>query len=244
MTKAVQNSRRGSAGALERRRSRPSNNRPRPRHGGGRPLSFIAALVVAEAARLYKIHRRWPAVFEALEREGNGTYARNTLIRRVAKYSAGQNSARPTPPAGRARVARARSRTRDLDDDRHPVNGWSHAGLIFLVALSLFSVACGPGAGPDVDSAAATGGAGGSSSCAGCWRGSECVPLERQTEDLCGEPGEPCAPTRLECGGRGRGACSSGEELAARHACHEPAGQSITRDVCCAANVCIYEACR
>jgi hypothetical protein len=39
--------------------------------------------VVQRAGQLYELHRRWSYVLEQLEREGNGRYARNTLIRRV-----------------------------------------------------------------------------------------------------------------------------------------------------------------
>jgi len=79
---------------------------------GGRPLAFIPTLVVVEAARLYEAHRRWTAVLKELRRGGNGTWARNTLIRRVAKYSAVQNSAGDAGGRGRRRAARAASTTR------------------------------------------------------------------------------------------------------------------------------------
>jgi hypothetical protein len=112
----VQNS--VDAAALEprRRRSPRSKTRRPSRKGiGGRPLAFIPALVVAEAARLAALGIRWASILEGLERGGNGRYARNTLIRRVAKYSAGQNSAVDTGGRGRRRAPRARSKTRRPD---------------------------------------------------------------------------------------------------------------------------------
>jgi hypothetical protein len=74
------------------RRSVPSRKRRAGARRRGRPPVFIAALVVARAAELYGAHRQWSAVLEALEAEGNGTYARNTLIRRTRKYSRSQKS--------------------------------------------------------------------------------------------------------------------------------------------------------
>jgi hypothetical protein len=100
-------------------------------------LSFIPALVIAEAARLYGKHRRWSAVLELLRAGGNGTYARNTLIRRVTLLEAGQNSAGELAGGGRGRAARAASRISpnrrgerasddDPDDegDRYPGAAW------------------------------------------------------------------------------------------------------------------------
>lgn len=79
--------------------------------------------------------------------------------------------------------------------------------------------------------------------CAGCWADGTCIPPEQQTEDRCGAPDGPCGPTRLECSGI-PGSCPQGSQLATRHQCGEPAGQSITRPVCCPVNVCTYDACR
>jgi hypothetical protein len=109
---AVQNSDGRPAAGPSPRRRRLAKTRPSRKGIGGRPLAFIPALVVAEAARLYQSHRRWTAVIEELRRGGNGTYARNTLIRRVLKYSAGQNSADVGRGRGRRRAARAASETR------------------------------------------------------------------------------------------------------------------------------------
>ena len=109
---AVQNSDDRPAAGASRARGRVSRTRPSRKGIGGRPLAFIPALVVAEAARLYKAHRRWVSVLEELRRGGNGTYARNTLIRRVTKYSAGQNSAELGRGRGRRRAPRALSETR------------------------------------------------------------------------------------------------------------------------------------
>lgn len=109
---AVQNSDGRPAAGPATRRRRLAKTRPSRKGIGGRPLAFIPALVVAEAARLYQSHRRWAAVLEELRRGGNGTYARNTLIRRVLKYSAGQNSAELGRGRGRRRAARAASETR------------------------------------------------------------------------------------------------------------------------------------
>src|SRR3954464_9955044 len=97
----VHNSPPAGAPELARPRGRVSRTKPRRRHGGGRPESFIAAVVVAEAARLYAVHRRWSDVLQALERGGNGTYARNTLIRRVRKYSRVHKSPTPAPAGAR-----------------------------------------------------------------------------------------------------------------------------------------------
>ncbi len=90
----------------------PSTSAPSRKGVGGRPEVMIPALVIARAARLYDRHRRWTAVLEELERTGNGVWARNTLIRRVMKYSAVQNSAQVAGGrAARGRPARA-SKTR------------------------------------------------------------------------------------------------------------------------------------
>jgi hypothetical protein len=108
----VHNSRRSTAGgALAARRSRSTKPRRR-RRGGGRPETFIAALVVARAAELYKAHRRWVDVLQALKAEGNGTYARNTLIRRVRKFSRGQNSADGAGDLGELEQLQRRAKTR------------------------------------------------------------------------------------------------------------------------------------
>jgi hypothetical protein len=92
---------------IVRPRSRRSKTRRSTPHGGGRPRSFIAALVVEHAAKLFAEQRRWSAVLEQLRSSGNGTYARNTLIRRVSEYSAIQNLG-SSPPAAAARGRRRR----------------------------------------------------------------------------------------------------------------------------------------
>lgn len=88
----VQYSRAAAAVAPRVARSRRSKTRRSTPHGGGRPRSFIAALVVEHAAKLFAEQRRWSYVLEALRSSGNGTYARNTLIRRVSEYSSIQYS--------------------------------------------------------------------------------------------------------------------------------------------------------
>ena len=103
----VRNSRAVAAAAPLARRSRRSKTRRSTPHGGGRPRSFIAALVVEHAAKLFAEQRRWSAVLEQLRSSGNGTYARNTLIRRVSEYSAIQNLG-SSPPAAAARGRRRR----------------------------------------------------------------------------------------------------------------------------------------
>lgn len=107
----VQNSSPPAAAAGQARRSRRSKTRRRAPHGGGRPKSFIAALVVAEAARLHSVHRRWSEVLERLRSSGNGTYARNTLIRRVVDYSSSQNQPELQRRRPGRRAARAPSKT-------------------------------------------------------------------------------------------------------------------------------------
>jgi len=93
-----------------------STNGARSHRGRGRPEVFIAALVVERAAKLYAEHRRWSEVLRLLEQEGNGRYPRNTLIRRVVKYSAGQKSRpgprRRAPAAARARLSKKPGRWR------------------------------------------------------------------------------------------------------------------------------------
>jgi hypothetical protein len=75
----------------------------RPR---GRPPAFIPALVVEYAAKLHAAGRGWSDIQQAIERTGNGTYARNTIKRRALAL-AGQNSQLQAPPAAAARAARA-----------------------------------------------------------------------------------------------------------------------------------------
>ena len=108
----VQNSDGRPTAAPSRRDRRVSNRRPSRKGIGGRPLAFIPTLVVEHAAMLFSRHRRWTAVLEELERGGNGTYARNTLIRRVTTYFSGQNSGELERGRGRRRAARALSETR------------------------------------------------------------------------------------------------------------------------------------
>lgn len=106
MSGRVHKSRRERAAAdewLSRNMSRIARaTRPR----GGRPLAFIPALVVEHAAKRYAVLRRWSDVLQELEREGNGTYARNTLIRRVARSTAVHNG----PELELPRAARRRRR--------------------------------------------------------------------------------------------------------------------------------------
>jgi hypothetical protein len=75
----------------------------RPR---GRPQAFIPALVVEYAAKLHAGGRGWSDIQQAIERTGNGTYARNTIKRRALAL-AGQNGQLQAPPAAAAGAARA-----------------------------------------------------------------------------------------------------------------------------------------
>lgn len=109
---AVQNSDGRPAAGPSTRRGRVAKTRPSRKGIGGRPLAFIPTLVIEHAAELFSRSRRWTAVLEELRRGGNGTYARNTLIRRVQKYFAGQNSADVGRGRGRRRAPRALSETR------------------------------------------------------------------------------------------------------------------------------------
>jgi hypothetical protein len=72
---------------MTKTRTRPR----RPPHAGGRPLAFIPTAVVERGAQLYAQLRRWADVIVHLKREGNGTYARSTLIRRIRRTSTGSN---------------------------------------------------------------------------------------------------------------------------------------------------------
>lgn len=116
----VRNSSPPAAAASKPRRSRRSKTRRSTSHGGGRPKSFIAALVVAEAARLHSVHRRWSEVLERLRSSGNGTYARNTLIRRVVEYSSAQNppELQRRRPGGAARARASKTGRRMLASRR------------------------------------------------------------------------------------------------------------------------------
>ena len=105
----VQNSRRRPA-PRRAARARPPSKIRHQKHGGGRPLLFIPTAVVVEASRLFDSLRRWSDVLAALERGGNGTYARNTLIRRVLSWRV-QNSPQVAAGGGRRRAARGASKT-------------------------------------------------------------------------------------------------------------------------------------
>jgi hypothetical protein len=110
------------------------------------------------------------------------------------------------------------------------------------LVLCLVLASCGSSAEP-FDAGAGDGAPAAVDGCAGCWSGGTCILRADQTDNFCGAPGAACAPTLLECSGA-VGTCAQGEQLAARHLCGEPAGQSITRPVCCPVNVCTYDACR
>lgn len=69
------------------------------RHAGGRPLKFIPTAVVERAVTLWDECRRWSEVAHWLEREGNGTYDRNTIRRRVEALQAVQNQPGTSSPA-------------------------------------------------------------------------------------------------------------------------------------------------
>lgn len=92
----IQNSPRPRRSSPRPRPRALSKTRARPRHSGGRPPAFIPAAVVLRAAALYQKHRDFSRVLRELAQEGNGTWARNTLLRRISTGPV-QNS--PTSPA-------------------------------------------------------------------------------------------------------------------------------------------------
>jgi hypothetical protein len=50
-------------------------------------LAFIPTAVIQRGAQLFAQLRRWSDVIYRLKSEGNGTYARSTLIRRICGLS-------------------------------------------------------------------------------------------------------------------------------------------------------------
>jgi hypothetical protein len=76
------------------RAGRLAKTRARPRHAGGRPPLLIPAVVVARAAELAARGCSFSTVVRMLEKEGNGTWPRKTLLRRVRSTS---SSATPAP---------------------------------------------------------------------------------------------------------------------------------------------------
>jgi hypothetical protein len=54
----------------------------------GRPLAPIPTLVLDLGVALYMRHGAWGPVLKDIERSGNGTYPRNTLIRRIEQRKA------------------------------------------------------------------------------------------------------------------------------------------------------------
>jgi len=91
-----------------------AKTRPRPRHAGGRPLLFIPTAVVLRAREIFKNRRVFSEVLLTLEREGNGTWPRKTLFRRVTSRD-GQNPATTSAPACSSRQLQAVAKTTALE---------------------------------------------------------------------------------------------------------------------------------
>jgi hypothetical protein len=91
-----------------------AKTRPRPKHAGGRPPLFIPAAVLERARELNAGGRDFSTVVRMLAIEGNGSWPRKTLLRRVRATPSSSAPARGQNPPARSRVDVAGGRLEDV----------------------------------------------------------------------------------------------------------------------------------